>query len=94
MTHPGTDEDEIFPLSFILLLLEDDPQLILHPLGLDQLSDWKAARKIRAGMTREGSAPFLSHHPRRKPELCRGSRRGKTPGSDYGDPKAVGMGLV
>lgn len=31
-THPGTDENEVFPLRFILFLLENDAQFVLHPL--------------------------------------------------------------
>lgn len=32
ITHPGTDKNKVFPLRFILFLLKNDAQFVLHPL--------------------------------------------------------------
>lgn len=37
--HPGADEDEVLALRPLLLLLKHDPQLVLDPLGLNELAD-------------------------------------------------------
>ena len=37
--HPGADKDEVLALCPVLLFLKHDAQLVLDPLGLNELAD-------------------------------------------------------
>lgn len=68
ITHPGTDKNKVFPLRFILFLLKNDAQFVLHPLRLDQLPDWggvaRAGRVLGASWALQPPQSMLWGTPR------------------------------